>query len=424
VKPKQLTSRLMQTLVVVAISLSIAPVTWAGPRYRVLHNFTGGRDGGVPSFGPLALDVEGNLYGAAGGGGGTSCSGSGCGIIFELSPHPNTTWTESVLYRFANGADGAFPNGGLVFDSAGNLYGATIHWLSDGTAFELSPGTHGWSLKVVYEFGSWFGDAIGPNPGLVFDKAGNLYGTGGGGNGGTVFELIPGPGARTDRVIYSFCPRAGCKDGEIPLVGLTWDSAGNLYGTTSQGGNYLPNCKVGSLGCGVAFQLTPATDGTWKYHLLHRFASWPHDAEYPLGTLVLDSSGNVYGTTIAGGAHDTGTVFKLSPPSGGGWKETLLYQFPNPANGAGPGNALVFDKAGNLYGTTFTGGIGSQGGSGVIFKLTPGSNGKWTYSVVHKFTGQDGDGPDGLTIGAKGNLYGTTAGGGTHNVGVVFEITP
>jgi hypothetical protein len=225
------------------------------------------------------------------------------------------------------------------------------------------------------------------------------------------------------KTLYSFCSQNYCADGENPIAPLTWDATGNLYGTTLYGGNAL--CP-GNLGCGVAFQMTRKADGTWKYHVLHRYAAFPTDGQYPDGGLVVDASGNAYGVTAYGGIHGNGTVFKLTPPSSHGhWKQNVLYDFPTCANGCLPGTTLVFDKAGNLYGVASGGLKDCQGFTcGVVFKLTRQAGGKWKYSVVHKFTGTDGGFPNGVIIDAKGNLYGTTQSFGKYGYGVAYEITP
>jgi uncharacterized repeat protein (TIGR03803 family) len=262
---------------------------------------------------------------------------------------------------------------------------------------------------------------------IVLDRAGNIYGSIGPGKygNGAISELLHGSNGWTLKTLYSFCGRPNCPDGEDPLAPLTWDAAGNLYGTTLYGGNGPPKC-VGGLGCGVAFQMTPNSDGTWKYHVLHRFAAFATDGQSPDAGVVVDAAGNVYGTTNGGGAHYSGTVFKLTPTSDGHWKETMIHQFlPDCVDGCVPNTTLVFDRAGNLYGTSYGGNLACGGFyCDLIFKLTRQAKGKWKYSVLHKFTGHDGQGSNSLTIDGKGNLFGTTKVGGTYNYGVAFEITP
>ncbi len=204
----------------------------------------------------------------------------------------------------------------------------------------------------------------------------------------------------------------------IPTSPLTWDASGNLYGATEGGGK-------GNLG--VVFQLEHTATG-WKEHVLHNFPAFPTDGDDPDGGPTLDQKGNVYGTTSQGGSKGNGTVFQLTRGTDGLWKETILYHFPIVKNGAGPEGVLAIDPLGNLYGTA-GGGTGpcGGGGCGVVFKMSPPQPGftKWTYTVLHRFTGPDGALPvAGLTLDSKGNLYGTTVAGGAGGYGVVFEITP
>src|ERR1700674_614681 len=417
--PKRSVATLATALVLALLSPLSAR---AATKYQVLHNFTAcgkfDTDGCFPT-GILTLDEVGNVYGAAGGGGRVGCEDNGCGIVCELTPHSNGKWSESVLHRFAGGQDGAFPDGGLVFDAAGNLFGAMAG--NAGAArsgvFELSPSSHGWRNTVIYSPGGCC---------LVVGKTGSLYGGVGPGKygAGAISELVHSSNGWTLKTLYSFCD-PNCGYGEGLGAPLTWDAAGNLYGTTFFGGNGPPKCP-GSLGCGVAFQMTPNRDGSWKYHVLHRFAAFPTDGQYPNGGLAVDTSGSVYGVTAYGGVHGNGTVFKLMPSSGGHWKQTVLYDFPNCDSGCGPFWTPVFDRAGNLYGVG-TGGLANCQAytCGVVFKLAPQAGGKWKYSVVHKFTGTDYGGfPNGVIIDDKGNLFGTTQAFGAFGYGVAFEITP
>jgi uncharacterized repeat protein (TIGR03803 family) len=296
-----------------------------------------------------------------------------------------------------------------VFDGAGVLYGG-----SDTTIFQLTPdgsSPNGWSFQVIYNSGS--------GSSLILDKAGNLYGPIGPGKygKGAVTELSPGPGGWTEIYLYSFCPTS-CLDGDVPSSALTWDAKGNLYGETEGGGTGK---------AGVAFELEHISGG-WKEHVLHNFPAFSTDGYDPDGGLTLDSKGNVYGTTVQGGnfcgGSGCGTVFTLSRGTDGRWKETILHAFQDPKNGVGPTAGVVFDKAGNLYGAT-TGGGDPACQCGVVFKMTPSTQGKWKYSVLHRFIGTDGYDPEAsLTIDAKGNIYGTTVAGGAGGYGVVFEITP
>ena len=395
--------------------VSLADDAWAGPKYQVLHSFGTGKGGGG-LWGSLTLDRTGNLYGTTIGGGLHDD-----GTVFKLSHERDGSWTEVIIHSF-DGDDGDFPfAGGLAFDANGDLYGTTRGGGTNavGTVFELKPGPHGWNLTVLDDYGS--------NAWLVLDKAGNLYGAFGHGShdGGAITELLRGSDGWTENVLYSFCAKPHCDDGDLPYAGLTWDNVGNLYGTTEYGGKGSPQS-------GTAFELKHNSDGTWQHILLHSFPSFPGDGEVVYAGLVLDAEGNLFGATNSGGGHGCGqtltcgTVFKLSPDSNGRWKETILYRFPNPSNGFSPGASLVFDQAGNLYGTTALGGnTACANGCGVAFKLTPDSNGKWKYSVLHRFNFKDGANPAAaLILDQKGNLYGTTTLGGAGGYGVVFEITP
>lgn len=438
-------------LAVVATTLMFALIpagAWAATQYKVLYAFQGGNDGNYPS-GALVLDSAGNLYGTtlAGGGNQQWCTGQdpGCGIVFELSPGSGGQWTETVLHRFqANGdnTDGTAPNGALVFDAAGNLYGTTSSGgggeqqcssgasAGCGTVFELTPTSGGiWTENVLYRFQINSGGA-GPYAGVIFDQAGNLYGTAAAaGNccnpdifdwgAGVVFELTQTAGVWNEKVLYSFCSKANCRDGNAPYAGLLWGADGNLYSTTAYGGSTSFPCY--NLGCGTVFKL--GTNG--------------NEEAYPLtgltgiqtyNGLTSDGKGNFYGTTPIDGAFGNGTVFRLSPTPDGRWTFTVLYNFHIGYAGSGSfSTGVVFDKAGNLYGAIWgpESGNCAGGGCGLVYKLEPRPRGPWKYSVVYTFTGaQDGGDPDGtLIIDNEGNLYGTAAFGGA-GYGVVYEITP
>ena len=233
----------------------------------------------------------------------------------------------------------------------------------------------------------------------------------------SAFELTLGSNGWRAAELHSFTGQNG--DGSGPYAAPILDAAGNVYGTTEHGGG--GGCGGG---CGTAYELRPMPEGKWKESILHKFDVHPGDGAFPgVGALVLDSAGRLYGTTDVGGATGNGTIYRLTPQSGGHWKETILYSFKGGASGQEPSAGVVMDEAGNLYGTTIGGGSGCD--CGVVYKLAPGKNGKWTYTVLHTFVGSDGAEPDAnLIVGDKGNLYGTTATGGSGGYGVVFEITP
>jgi uncharacterized repeat protein (TIGR03803 family) len=284
----------------------------------------------------------------------------------------------------------------------------------------------GGQTEVLYKFKGG-NDGGHPTARLVFDAVGNLYGTTGEGGGqtcydnapcGTVFKLAPtSNGSWRQSVLYRF---TGGRDGMTPQAGLIFDGAGNLYGTTIFGGGST-GCTGG---CGTVFELTPNSDGSWTESVLYRFCQLTEcaDGEGPYGPVVLDGEGNLYGTTPGGGASGEGVAFRLSPNSGGGWTETVLHSFSGfPKDGSAPSTGLIFDMAGNLYGGT---GAGGALGYGTVFKLTPNSNGGWTESLLHSFGGPNFAGPSTLKFDELGNLYGTTANGGTSKVGTVFKLTP
>jgi uncharacterized repeat protein (TIGR03803 family) len=407
---KRLSIGLMAALAIFAAALLMTS-TWAAAQLqeKVLYNFGGSPDGAAPHG--LIIDVAGNLYGT------TSTGGTYFnGTVFELTPGADGSWIEKVLYSFGNYPDGSLPSSSLVFDAAGNLYGTTYQGGANnvGTVFELTSGPGGsWTKKLLHSFGN-YPDGSLPSSSLVFDAAGNLYGTtaSGGHNGmGTVFELMPdGSGGWTELVLHSF----NNPDGGFPYAGLIFDTAGNLYGTTSLGGTYA---------YGTVFELTPTIGGSWIETVLYSFGGGT-DGDGPLAGLIFDAAGNLYSTTLRGGTYNYGTVFELTPIAGGGWTEKLLHSFIyDGTDGNLPYAGLIFDAAGNLYGTTVNGGTYQ---AGTVFELTPTANGNWTEQVLHNFgSGTDGSLPyAGLITDATGNLYGTTNSGGSNNYGTVFEFIP
>jgi uncharacterized repeat protein (TIGR03803 family) len=412
-------------LMIVIATLVLAPAAGAANKYRTLHKFTmrgrGAAHGVQPSSGVI-LDDAGNLYGTTVYGGRLTCaSHRGCGVVFKLTRNPDGGWSEKVLYKFLGGSDGSGPSN-LIFDATGNLYG-TLYQSSPGQTsggvFRLAPKPDGsWTESVLYAF---TGGADGAYPsGLIFDGMGSLYGTtaGGGVYGyGTAFELTPKPdGSWTETVLYSF---TDCAEGCVPRGGLIFDSAGTLYGTTPEGG---------ADDHGSVFRLTPNPDGSWTENVLYSFTSH-EDGDRPSGQLIFDAAGNLYSTTVYGGGDkQQGTVFKLSPNPDGSWTESVLYSFTGGADGYQPSAPLMFDAAGNLYGTTPWGGNLSScngNGCGTVFKLTPDPDGNWKEKVVHQFTFHPGGIPlGGVVSDAAGNLYGTTTNGVPPIRGTVFEITP
>jgi hypothetical protein len=366
----------------------------------VLYSFQAGTDGYGP-LGGVIFDQAGNLYGTTTSGGeNPGCLN--CGTVFELTPPASAggVWTETVLYRFgSNSNDGADPMGSLVFDKAGNLYGTTFIDGSgtSGTGFQLSPPSSpgsAWTETVIYNFTGGKDGAL-PEIGLIIDNAGVLYGTtssGGrylscnalGGGCGTVFKLVPPAmpgGAWSEHVLYAFGGQAD--DGRSPAGSLVFDVAGNLYSTTSDGGIY--DCGHQSH-CGTVFELTPPASGkgAWTETIIYNFKGG-NDGSYPQNNVTFDSQGALYGTTGSGGGGDgggacpgyCGTVFKLVPPaiSGGTWTEQLLHRFGiQPGDGIAPSFAGLLRVGDTFYGTTgYGGGVTSTCsiGCGTVFKLVP-----------------------------------------------------
>lgn len=336
--------------------------------------------------------------------------------IFAVTLLATRAWAdthEKVLFNF-NRTDGAYTFAGLIFDAAGNLYGTTCEGgaYENGTAFGLTPTAGGgWMEQVLFSFGHGYGAC--PVAGLIFDAAGNLYGTatGGGNYGlGTVHELTPTAGGGwTEQVLHSF--NGG--DGNAPWAGVVFGAAGSLYGTTMYGGAY---------NSGTAFEVTPTADGRWTEKVLYSFNNNDTDGYQPEAGLIVDTAGNLYGTTDYGGAYGAGTVFELTPTAGGGWTENVLHSFGNGTDGSQPFASLIFDAAGNLYGTTF---LGGTYGVGTVFELTPAADGDWTENVLYSFGSQGSDGTKpnaGVIVDVVGNLYGTTLSGGTNGDGIVFEV--
>jgi uncharacterized repeat protein (TIGR03803 family) len=415
-------------VIVVIIAMVIAPAflsrAQAQATETVLNSFDGS-DGDVPYAG-LVFDASGNLYGTTGNGGGTSCDGLGCGVVFELTPQ-NGGWTETILHNFNDSStDGNVPRGPLVFDAAGNLYGTTRGGGTDncGTVFALSPNPDGdWTEKIIHSFSNSGPDGCAPYGGVILDAAGNLYGTtsGGGTYGwGTAFEFSKQAGGGwKEKLLHTF---GGSTDGWAPLAGLVFDATGNLYGTTEFGGAQLVNDG------GTVFQLLPQPNGSWRERLIANFTIEGSSPQEPAGSLVFDAAGNLYGTSVLGGHDDNGTAFELSPKGGGdSWKFTLLFSFGVTSGfGSQPDANVILDASGNIYGTTSIDGP-ENGSQGTVFELSLNAENKWTATVLYAFSidSPNGQNPNcGLIFDSAGNLYGTTAYGGTYGAGTVFEVTP
>jgi uncharacterized repeat protein (TIGR03803 family) len=352
-----------------------------------LYAFTGYADGGTPDAGVIQ-DSAGNLYGTA-----STGNQANNGVVYKL----DGAGRQTVLYAFPFGTDGENPKGGVIRDSAGNLYGTTYlggtGLYGAGTVFKLdSTGRE----TVLYNF-TGLDDGGYPQSNLILDSSGNLYGTARAGSGlaGVVFKVDT---SGNETVLYSF---TGGDDGRNPLGGVVFDSAGNLYGTTDSGG---------FANAGVVFKLNPAGQET----VLYNFRGGA-DGHSPIAGVILDSAGSLYGTTSAGGAADAGVVYMVSPAG----QETVLYSFTGGADGGFPYAGVVRDSAGNLFGTTVQGGAG---GKGVVYEVDPASR----ETVLHNFgDGADGGSPyAGLIFNAAGNLIGTTKFGGSVGAGVIFQVNP
>jgi uncharacterized repeat protein (TIGR03803 family) len=404
-----------RTLAIVVAALLLVSSAQAANKYKILHHFLN-----HPASSPeaaLVSDAAGNLYGTTDFSEADSCGSFGCGTVFKLTRLSGGKWSYKVIHHF-HGQDGQRPTASLIFDAQGNLYGTTYLGGVDGlgTVFELSPSGSGWKEKVLHSFRGSGGDANAPLNALVFDPNGNLYGDTeyGGANGkGAVFELKPSGGKWKESVIYSF---TGGDDGTAGDANLVFDSAGNLYGTAGAGGKFNQ---------GVVFELTPTAQG-WTETVLYAFTGGT-DGGVPAGGVIFDSVGNLYGTTQLGGlascegGSGCGTVFELTPANGN-WSFNVLHTFSGP-DGVSPYASMIFDTAGNLYGTTQTG----SDNYGVVFKLSPSGNG-WTETVLHGFEGKDGMYPyGGVILGPQGVVYGGAAYGGVGKIlgyGVLFSIAP
>ena len=354
----------------------------AAGQETVLHSFTGGSDGSNPLAGVIR-DAAGNFYGTTTGGG----TGN-AGMVYELK-----AGRETVFYTFTGGIDGFYPVAGVTRDAAGNLYGTTAGGGSgSGVVFRLDAAGH---ETVLHNFAGG-ADGAGPQAGVIRDAAGNLYGStlyGGMGNAGVVYKVDAG-GHET--ALYSF---TGGSDGNQSYGGVTRDAAGNIYGTTIGGG---------ASNLGVVYKLDAAGHET----VLYSFPSGP-DGYAPFAGVTRDAAGNLYGTTLEGGSGNAGTVYKVDASG----HETVLYSFMGGDDGSGPSAGVTLDAAGNLYGTTTYGGAGN---AGVVYRVDAGGH----ETVLYSFGGGgDGGSPQaGVTRDAAGNLYGTTVWGGTGFAGVVYKV--
>jgi uncharacterized repeat protein (TIGR03803 family) len=378
-------------LVLVGVAAVLGACPAQAQNETVHYNFQSYPYGYTPSSG-LTSDGKGNFYGTTPYGG-----EDGYGTVFELSPNGSGGWNETVLYTFpGNQLSGANSYSPVVFDSAGNLYGVTISGgtYRYGVVFELSPGSQGgtWTETVLHSFdGGLYGDSF-PFSGLIFDRAGNLYGMDQIG----VFELSPSGGNWTEQVIYNVNVGSG---------GLMMDALGNIFGA----------------GSATVFELSPIGQGGWKPTVIDTFAPSPKGKNGLVG-LVLDQTGNLYCTRTRNGTKGDGAVYMFSFGKNGLWKKKNLYSFQGGNDCTAPGEILL-DTTGNIYGTTINGGVSNWG---TVFKLlAPAGGGSYKHEVLWSFNEADGAYPFGnLSLDSVGNVYGTTTGGGSSNNGVAFEVSP
>jgi len=392
-------------LFVIALSLVTATATTTD----IIFSFEGGN--GEYADTDLEVDSAGNIYGT------TVLGGDhGGGTVFQLTSTPNG-WVQNVLYSFTGGADGGEPYKGVSIDREGNLYGTAVTGGSGsceggcGVVYKLTNSGGTWTQTVIHAF-TGGDDGSGPGARVTVDPRGNVYGmtpTGGAYGLGTIYKIHPNGSSWDFKVIHTF---TGGADGSSGSAGRMLLSQRRLYGAATTGGNY---------GGGVVFELTPTTVGEWDFKTLYSFHGEP-DGSFPYGALLRTASGKFYGTTYYGGENGIGTVYELSPRQTGEWNERILYSFQNGSDGNSPISNLVRDAAGNLYGTTSEGGLGS----GTIFKLSPSGGGQWTESVVHAFAGSpDGSSSyNGMVVDPFGNFYGATVHGGTSDDGSVYQFTP
>jgi uncharacterized repeat protein (TIGR03803 family) len=421
IEVKMFRSRIAPLVALLAISVpvldSFSPTALAQSAEKVIYAFSDppGRSGcsGRSPLAPLIADESGNLYGTTIVGGVNEV-----GCVFKLT-RSNSGWRENALYAFS-GPDGYYPSAALVFDRLGNLYGTTEFGgdYNSGVVFELTPSSDGtWTETVLHSFGSG-SDGYNPLSNLIFDPSGNLYGTTFSSNGirrgGTVFRLTPGVNGWTETVLYAF-PTSYGVDAYAPASGVVMDRQGNLYGT-SEGG--------GANGNGTVYELARSKDGKYRESVIYSFGVL--DGQTPMSGLTIDANGSLYGTTALSYSYsDSGIVFRLKKDALGSWTEDVLHQMTG-SDGSWPLGPVVFDSLGNLFAAASSGG---QYGMGSVFELTPTPSGPWSETVLHMFDyispgGTDGANPYAGVIIDHGQLFGTTGlGGGPYNAGTVFEIT-
>jgi uncharacterized repeat protein (TIGR03803 family) len=389
--------------ILTAILMAVTPA--AAQTLKIVHSFGNSTDGSQP-WSAVTFDSHGNMFGT------TLFGGTdGLGTVYEFSPKSGGGFTERIVHAFGSVAnDGLTPYCSIAIDAQGNLYGMTPNGGTgfNGTAFELTPKAGGGYVEtILHNFPGSSRDGYYPEAGLTLDSKGNLYGVALNGgvtlSGGVAFELLHAGGSWSEKVLFDF----NYTDGGSPSANVTLDSAGNVYGTTFAGGGAKD---------GLVFKLSPSTSAMWTETILLEFGENGAQGAGPVAPLIFDAQGNLYGSV------ESGQIFELSPQSDGSWTQTVLYTFGGLPN-AGP-SGVVFDSQGNLYGTTRYGGAN---GYGLVFKLSPTGDGTWTETTLHDFQndGVDGTYPiGGVTFDAAGNLWGTTSTGGAHGAGTLFVIKP
>jgi uncharacterized repeat protein (TIGR03803 family) len=395
----------------------------SGPQESTRYNFAGNGHATDPfDLDGLVADRAGNLYGTAEAGG-----EKGNGAIFEFvrPTAPGQQWTENILYSFQNESDGRYPMGGLVFDQAGNLYGTTAYGgaAESGSVFELSPPAvagGAWTEITLHEFLRGNDGGV-PVCGVVLDSRGNLYGAtyyGGPSNAGIIYELSPpaDPGQPwTETVLHVFNGSgSNYPSGAYPDGGLLLDPSGSLYGTTSGGGGDA---------WGLVFKLVPPAPGesNWREQILYTFTNGS-DGSIPVGDLALGENGSFYGVAYEPGGFNGfgyGMVYQMSPPtaSGATWTHQTIYTFADGGYDALPVTLLY--RGGALYGTA----AGVYGSNGQVYELTQ-QAGAWVKTTLHEFDGNDGTYPSGRLVYSDGAYYGTTLSGGRNGDGVFYEVVP
>jgi uncharacterized repeat protein (TIGR03803 family) len=377
------------------VALALSTCASQAQTFKVVHDFSGDADGANPLNG-LMVSPTGVMYGTTNSGGAYNN-----GAVFSLAGGKLTR-----IHSFEGGKDGAEPQSFLIQDKAGNLYGTTLKGggYGDGTVYRITGSTE----TVLYNFGSQLRDGSAPESGLAMDSVGNLYGTttkGGTSGHGSVFMLIRSKsGVWTEKIIHSFTAEL---EGFTPVAGVTLDSSGNLYGTTSEGGAY---------GYGTVFELKKAT--SWGEIILHSFENLD-DGATPYAGLIPGPAGSLFGAATDGGAQGGGTVFRLTP-SPGKWHFSVLASIPG-WGVSGSFRNLMFDGTNTIYATTHCDGAHK---AGTVYKLAL-VDGKWVYTLLYTFTGGD----DGRFVFSNlvlsgGKLYGTANVGGSDGKGVIFKVTP